>query len=335
MQAQDYTTVAQNDNSFAKTDDRNIYSTDTIEDDQQRLEYYINMGNDYYANEQYQEAIEYYLKAKDIYEFAEIYSTLCLAYCAIEKEWEAKEAYKSYKKLAPKGEDIENLKKALARFEPVRIDWTTKRYQPTCEFWSFNYSFAPYFPIRHERQTYTGTVLHGFSIVITHGGYSLLKAELDLSFRYGKIGSSLYPTGITSYHTWGKSGQTLFNVDIKFKGRFFSKYPQFQIGDDIVGRVIGSFGGGMGHLSHTENALVEYYQEQEDETLSRLLLYLVNNFSYEASLGVYLSKKDVPNGLKIEFFSAGYWQFKSLYKMTAPHFGVRIGWAFARPNQYG
>jgi tetratricopeptide (TPR) repeat protein len=305
---------------------------DTLMDDRQRLAYYINNGNRYYANGEYDEAIESYWEAVKIYEVADIYSALCLSYCATHNEYAAIGAYKKYIKLAPKGKDKAKLKKALAVFEPVKVDWTKIGYQPTREFWSVNYRFVPFFPIRYENQTYTGTMLHGFSIGIMSGGYSLVKAEMDFAFNYGKITNKLYPMGITSYHTWGGSGETLYNVEVKIKGKFFNEYPQFQIGEHIAGRLTGSFGGGFGHLSHTENVLIEHYTPKDDENLAHLLFYVINNLSYEFTIGTFLSKEDKPNGLKIELFATGYWQFKSQYKMTGPHFGIQIGWSFGRPE---
>lgn len=302
------------------------------DDSQQKLEYYINTGNRYYASGEYEKAIENYLEATKIYEFADIYSTLCLAYCAIEYKYAAKAAYKKYVKLAPGGEDIEKLKQALKIFDPVKVDWTEIEYQSTSRFWNINYRYIPFFPIHYNHQKYTGIVLHGVSISVMQEGDLPIKAELDFAFNWGKISENLYPTGITSYSAWGDLGDNLFNIDFKIKGRYFSDCPHFQIGKNIVGRITGSLGGGFGHLSHAENVLIDLYTPKEDETLSDLFFYIINNLSYEASTGVYLSRRDRPNGFKIELYTSGYWQFKSQYKMLGPHLGIQIGFTFGVPD---
>jgi tetratricopeptide (TPR) repeat protein len=312
---------------------QNDFTTGTIEDQQQLLARYINSGNQNYAQGKYSEAIEDYLKAKEIYEFADLYSALCLAYCAVQNEAEAKKAYKKYKKLAPKGDDIPKLEAALNIFKPVTVDYTKIPYQPTRSFWSINYRVAPSFPVRYGNKTYSGTTLHGFSIGIMNETYKLLKPELIFAFNFGEMSHDLRNTGMSSYNSWGKESKYIYNIDIKFKGTFFSKKPQFQTGKNIVGRWTGSFGGGFGHLSNTENVLIKSYKPQEEESLGHLLGYLVNNLSYEVTWGVFLSHKDKPLGIKIELFAAGYWQFKSQYKMTGIHSGILIGCTLGKADK--
>jgi len=152
----------------------------------------------------------------------------------------------------------------------------------------------------------------------------LLKFEVDFAFYWGNIGSSLF-----SPYSNSSSGK-LYNVDIKFKGKFFSDIPQFQLGRNCVGRITGSFGGGLGWLSNTDVILVNYYTPNSNHTLLHLLMYLINNFSYQASIGTFLSIKDKPIGLKIEVFAQGYWQFTLANNFIVPQVGILTGLTFGR-----
>ncbi|MDR0971086.1 MAG: tetratricopeptide repeat protein [Bacteroidales bacterium] len=294
--------------------------------DQQRLEEYVSTADNYYKNGNYYGAINFYNKAREIYEYADLYYSLCLAYCAIGNENDANNAFEQYKRLAQKGkeksEKVEKLKQALAKFEKPFIKWKDYLYQKVSSFWSINYSYSPYVPFNYNENIYTGTTMHGvgISIMADNKRRTLLKFETDISFYWG---NTVYP-----YSHYRSSIENLYNVDIKFKGKFFSKKPQFQLGRNIVGRITGSFGVGIGWLSNTDMVLTQYYEKRDDENLLYLLMYTLNNFSYQASIGTFLSIRDKPIGLKIEVFAQGYWQFSEENNFVVPQVGVLVGMTF-------
>ena len=306
-------------------DTANAQQTDSVADKQRLLEHYVSNANKYYKEGNYYAAIDFYNRAKEIYEFADLYSGLCLAYCAVKNEQKAKDAFKQYKRLAPKGEDIEKLKQALVIFKKPIIKWKNYPYQNVRDFWSINYSYSPYVPVKYNGDIYIGTTMQGvgISIMKDNNRKTLLKFETDISFYWGNI--VLNSNGYYS----GSSGR-LYNVDIKFKGKFFNKTPQFQLGRNLVGRITGSFGGGLGWLSNTDMTLTYYYTPSNDDTLLGILMYAINNLSYQASIGMFFSRKDFSRGLKIEVFTQGYWQFASAHKLIVPQVGILAGLTFGR-----
>jgi tetratricopeptide (TPR) repeat protein len=296
---------------------------DNTENLQDSLAKYVRMGDTYYNANQYRKAVECYNKAIDIYEYADLYYNLCRCYVALYDEQNAQNSAKKYRTLAPEGKYLPDIEQLLAPFKPV--DWRKEPYQPTEKFWYVDYYYSMSFPIKDKSddRTYKNNVLHGVSVGFMFEEDPAVKFALELSYKWIKINENMYHTGIRHYPQ-GNEHNYIYDINAKFKGVLMTDRPQFRAGDRWVGRITTSFGGGFGYISATDTPFVENYKENPEDDLMDLLGYIINNLSYEVTLGTLITYKDKPNGFKAEAVFSGCWQFKTAYRFL-PYVGIRLG----------